>query len=86
MIEAAVISFWKGDDKFVRTLIASKNIDSHFLQSSRVHHGDQLIQKSRLLLEKLWCFLHDGFLESFGMSARYAVPRLGRTPVHYDSR
>ena len=72
----------KRDDKLVWPLIHRQDVDAFLLEPSRVHHGDQLIQQTRLLLEEFGRLALDRRFKLFRIGAGDAVPRLSLAPEH----
>lgn len=86
MIEAGVICFREGDDKFAGTLVASVYTNTSRGKSGWVHEGDELEEQVWLRVKQLRCFGFDGGLELFRVLAWNPIPCLGLAPMHCIKR
>jgi hypothetical protein len=83
VVEASMICFRKCNNKLPRSLVASIHLHSSLLKPFRIHEGDQLEKKVWLRFKKIRRFTLDCSFKLICICARYAIPCLGLSPVHY---
>ena len=83
VIEASMICFRKCNNKLPCSLVASIHLYSSLLKPFGIHESDQLEKKVWLRFKKIWCFTLNCRFKLLCICARYAIPCLGLSPMHY---